>query len=236
MKLPPARHRWDLSPTAAIRLQQRLAPEVRQVTLAGFPRLVAGGDVAFSPDATQVIAGWVVWDVKKLCLIETVLATRPVNFPYIPGLLSFREIPALMAAARKLRSEPDAFMLDGQGFSHPRRFGLASHAGILLGRPTIGCAKSRLCGTHDTPVHAVGASKPLMDGDELIGRVLRTQQDTSPLYISVGHLITLEDAIRVVLRCCTKFRLPEPTRLAHHLVTAERGRLSSAQSPDRPQE
>lgn len=225
MKIPRSSHRWTLSPSAAIDLQRRLAETVRESPLPRPPRWVAGGDVSFTPDEQRMIAGWVVWDVTTRSVVETVVAVRPVRFPYVPGLLSFRETPGLIAAARKLKTEPDVFMLDGQGLAHPRRFGIACHFGLLVGRPTFGCAKSRLCGRHDTPVAAVGASKPLTDGDALIGRVVRTQEDVSPVYVSVGHMIRLDDAVRTVLRCCTKFRLPEPTRLAHHLVTQARNAL-----------
>lgn len=222
MKLPNARHRWDLTPKSAIRLQKTLAAEIRETPLARPARLVAGGDAAFSPDGSQVIAGWVVWDVQIREAIETVVARRPVRFPYVPGLLSFREAPALIAALRRLRTEPDVFMLDGHGLAHPRCFGIACHVGLLIDRPTFGCAKSRLCGTHDTPADTVGATKPIrLDGD-VIGRVLRTRQGVKPVYASIGHRMTLNDAVRTALRCCTRFRLPEPSRLAHQLVTRMR--------------
>jgi len=218
MKLPRARHRWDLTPTRAIRLQRRLAAEVRATPLPRPARLIAGGDVAFSPDGRRLIAGWAVFDLKHRRIVETVVAIRPVRFPYVPGLLSFREAPALIAAARKLRSEPGVFMLDGQGLAHPRRVGLACHVGLLMDRPTIGCAKSRLCGMHDTPADTVGASKPLIDHGELIGRVVRTRPGVKPIYVSIGHRITLDEAVKLTLRCGGKFRLPEPTRQADKLV------------------
>lgn len=222
MKIPRARHRWDLTPKSAIRLQKQLASEILDLRLERPARLVAGGDAAFSPDGGRVIAGWVVWDVRSRETIETAVATRPVRFPYVPGLLSFREAPALMAALRTLTTEPDVFMFDGHGLAHPRRFGIACHVGLLIDRPTFGCAKSRLCGIHDTPAETVGAAKPLrLDGD-LVGRVVRTRVGVKPVYVSIGHRITLEDAVRTALRCCTKFRLPEPSRLAHQLVTKAR--------------
>lgn len=219
MKLPRTRHRWNLSPGRAILLQRELAGEVRATSLQKPVRTVAGGDVSVTKDGTGLIAGWVVWDVHERLILETALARQPARFPYVPGLLSFREAPALIAAARKLHREPDVFMMDGQGWAHPRRFGIACHVGVLIDRPTFGCAKSRLCGTHDTPADTVGASKPLsLDGD-LIGRVVRTRPGVRPVYISIGHRITLAQAVLVTLKCCAKFRLPEPSRLAHQLVT-----------------
>lgn len=216
----PIRHRWNLSPTAAIRLQRALADRVvERVVPARSVRLVAGGDAAFVAGAPQIIAGWIVWDVRKHAVIESASVHRKVTFPYVPGLLSFREAPALLAAARQLRSVPDVFILDGHGRAHPRRLGIASHLGLLLDRPTIGCAKSRLCGEHVEPGNTRGDAVDLRFDGERIGRVLRTRTGVKPVYVSVGHLVRLADAERIVLRCCTGYRLPEPTRLAHQLVT-----------------
>lgn len=216
----PIRHRWNLSPAAAVRLQRALAGRVveRAVSLRSV-RLVAGGDAAFVAGDTQIIAAWVVWDVRARAVIESASAGRRVTFPYVPGLLSFREAPALLAAARRLRSSPDVFILDGHGRAHPRRLGIASHFGLSLGRPTIGCAKSRLCGEHREPGGAPGNTSDLQLDDERIGRVLRTRAGVKPVYVSVGHLVRLADAVRIVLRCLAGYRLPEPTRLAHQLVT-----------------
>jgi len=222
MKVPPPRHRWDLSPRQAIRLQKRLAGEVLHVPLAAPPRYVASGDAAFAPGGGEIIAAWVVWDSRTQSLVESVLVRRAVRFPYVPGLLSFREAPALIAAARKLRIEPDVFMLDGHGLAHPRRFGIACHVGLSLDRPSLGCAKSRLCGEHGTPGLRRGSTKVLLDEGEEIGRVLRTRSGVKPVYVSVGHKITLDDAVAVALQCCTTYRLPEPARLAHQLVTRHR--------------
>jgi len=227
MRIPRSPHRWTVTPTAACDLQRKLAEQVREEPLNPAARLIAGGDVSFSPDGTQLVAGWVVWDMVAREVAETVVAVKPVRFPYVSGLLSFRETPGLIAAARKLKSEPDVFMLDGQGIAHPRRMGIASHFGLLIDRPTFGCAKTRLFGTHDTPAESVGGAKPLMSGNQVIGRVVRMQSNVNPVYISVGHRIRLQDAVRVALRCATKFRLPEPTRLAHHLVTKARSEIFS---------
>lgn len=152
-------------------------------------------------------------------LIETASASMDVTFPYIPGLLSFREAPACLEAVEKLENEPDLFMVDGQGIAHPRRLGLAAHLGLFLDKPSIGCAKSRLTGTFDEPALEKGAHTPLRDRDEVIGAVVRTRTNVKPLFISVGNRCTLEDAIRLTLAWTTKYRLPEPTRLAHQTVS-----------------
>ena len=142
----------------------------------------------------------------------------------MPGLLSFREIPAVLAAVRKLKMTPDAFIFDAQGYSHPRRFGLACHAGVLMDVPAIGCAKSRLCGMHDEPPAQPGQYAALMYEGEVVGAVLRTRLGVKPVYVSIGHRVTLADAVRVVMQCVTRYRVCEPTRLAHQLVTRERTR------------
>ena len=219
MTLPPPIHRWSMSPRAAIRLQQRLTGRVRIEPLARRIRLVAGVDLAFSPDGERCLAGVVVYDLKTRSAIEEKLAWRPVRFPYIPGLLSFRETPAALAAVRKLEHEPEVFIFDGHGLAHPRRLGLASHAGLLMDRPAIGCAKSRLCGTHDEPPAEPGQHTPLTHQGETVGAVLRTRAKVKPVFVSVGHRVTLATAVRIVTACVTLYRLPEPTRLAHILVT-----------------
>jgi len=211
-----------MSYKAAIRLQQRLASQVRFERLRGPIRYVGGVDLAFSTDGQRCLAGVIVYDVSSGEVVEQRLACRPVQFPYIPGLLSFREAPAALAAIRKLKIEPDVFMFDGQGFAHPRRLGLASHAGLLVDRPTIGCAKSRLCGRHDEAPNKKGLFAPLTDRGETIGAVLRTRVNVKPVYVSVGHRVTLDEAVELVTRCATRYRLPEPTRLAHLYVTEHR--------------
>lgn len=211
---------WNLSPREAVKLQARLAPAVVECPLPDAVRLVAGLDLAFTPDKRSCIAGVVLWDVLDERVVDQHLALTPVTFPYVPGLLSFREIPALLSVLKKLSSMPDVLMCDGQGVAHPRRFGLASHLGVLLDMPTIGCAKSRLIGTHDEPGLAKGDSVPLFDKEETIGRVLRTRDSVKPLYISIGHKADIESACHLVLACTTRYRLPEPTRLADRLVAS----------------
>ncbi len=181
-------------------------------------QMEGGIDCAISRDGRQIIACLVVLKLPSLELIEAASAARKADFPYIPGLLSFREAPACIAAAKKLKSRPDVFVVDGQGIAHQRRLGLAAHLGLFLEKPTIGCAKSRLIGTFEEPAGRKGAYSLLKDKGEVIGAVVRTRTDVKPVFVSVGHRCLLEDAIKMVLKCTTKYRLPEPTRLAHQTV------------------
>jgi deoxyribonuclease V len=215
-------HKWDLSYKEAIETQRRLASQVRFTRMRRGPRTAAGLDCAFSKDGRRIVAAVVVLKLNDFTVIETATVTRKVTFPYIPGLLSFREAPACIDAIEKLKAKPDVFIVDGQGFAHPRRFGIASHIGVLVDRPTVGCAKSRLTGVFEKPDKQKGKYSPLTDGGEVIGAVLRTRTNVKPVFVSVGHKCTLKDAIRVVLECTTKYRLPEPSRLAHQLVSREK--------------
>ena len=212
-------HRWDLSYSQARQLQTQLAAQVRYIRLRRRPRLVAGLDCAFSEDGKLVFAAVVTLSLPGLDVVETAAASRPVAFPYIPGLLSFREAPVCITAVEKLQNQPDLFIIDGQGVAHPRRLGLAAHLGLFFDRPTIGCAKSRLIGEYDDPPLKKGGSSPLIEGGEVIGAVLRTRANVKPVFVSVGHKCLLEDAVRFTLACTKGYRLPEPTRLAHHLVS-----------------
>jgi deoxyribonuclease V len=221
MKIKPL-HTWPRTPKAAIELQQRLAARVRLCPVAANVRIVAGADVAFSPDGSQVIAGVVVWHLTACTVVEEKLARVACRFPYIPGLLSFRELPAVLAAFRRLRTEPQVVLCDGQGLAHPRRVGLACHLGLWLERPTVGCAKSRLCGTYTEPPVEKGRFSPLLLDGEQVGVVLRTRTAVRPLFVSPGHLCDHDSAARLTLAATTRFRLPEPTRLAHQLVTRAR--------------
>lgn len=215
-------HRWPTSPPAAIALQRRLAPLVCQQPAPTAVRLFAGTDVAFSPDGSQVIAGVVIWDARTGALVEQRVARARSRFPYVPGLLSFREVPGLLAALRKLKTIPDVVLCDAQGLAHPRRLGLACHLGLWLELPTVGCAKSRLCGEHDDPAAARGSRTSLWHNRERVGSVLRTRDNVKPLFVSPGHLCDHESAARLTLAATTGYRLPEPTRLAHQLVTRAR--------------
>lgn len=215
-------HTWPRTPKAAIELQRRLAG---QVTLQRVPQPVrwfAGADVAFSPDGRQVIAGVVLWDARMQTVAEQHTARVRCTFPYVPGLLSFRELPGVLAAFRRLRAVPDVVLCDGQGRAHPRYIGLASHLGLWLGVPTIGCAKSRLCGEYEEPGPERGACTPLRLGGEAVGDVLRTRAGVKPLFVSPGHLCDRASARQLTLAAATRYRLPEPTRLAHQLVSRAR--------------
>jgi deoxyribonuclease V len=214
-------HGWNVTYSEARRLQERLACEVRFIPLNRPPRTVAGIDCAFSKDGRRIFAVAVVLGLPGFELVETARAVRKVSFPYIPGLLSFREAPACLAVASELRKQPDAFIIDGQGIAHPRRLGLAAHLGLFFDRPTIGCAKSRLTGRFEEPPLEKGTYSLLKDQKrrtETIGAVVRTRANVKPVFVSVGNKCRLKDAIEIVLACTTRYRLPEPTRLAHQLV------------------
>lgn len=218
MRLPRLPHRFDLSPRRAVAVQRSLAA---RVVAEGDPapvRLVAGIDCAFSRDGTRCLAAAVVWDVERAEVAESRTASAPLRFPYVPGLLSFREGPAILAALRALESAPDLLVLDGHGIAHPRRFGIASHIGVLAGIPAIGCAKSRLVGEAREPSLRRGSRAALRDRGERIGTVLRTRSGVRPVFVSAGHLISLAAAERWVLRLALRARLPEPTRLADRRV------------------
>lgn len=215
-------HSWTVTPKRAVQIQRLLADRVVRRGVVSPLTTVAGCDAAFSVDEAMCIAGVVVWDVRKHHVVEQHVVVRRLQFPYVPGLLSFREIPALIQAITKLRSEPDVFMFDGQGYAHPRRFGLACHAGVLMDRPSIGCAKSVLVGQYKMPGRKRGDVSSLRHNGERVGLALRSRDGVRPVFVSVGHKMSLEAAARIVLLCCAGYRLPEPTRLADRLVAAAR--------------
>jgi len=212
---------WALSPKEAVVAQQRLAPEVEFADCRTPWTSVAGIDVGIKRGRARAAA--VVVSLPDLDVIEVATAERPVTYPYVPGLLSFREAPAILGALSLLECQPDVLMFDGQGYAHPRRMGIATHLGILLGMPSVGCAKSRLCGTYSEPPAGRGHFAWLTDGGEIIGAVVRTRNCVKPVFVSVGHMTTLASAIGLVLRCASRYRLPEPTRLAHR--AASQGRV-----------
>lgn len=212
-------HSWELEYGQARRLQSELAGKIRLVSLRGKGELVGGLDCAFSKDGKRIGAVCVVMSVEQLKIVEVVQAVREVEFPYVSGLLSFRESPVCIAAAAKIKNVPNVFIIDGQGIAHPRRFGLACHLGLFFDRPTIGCAKSRLTGNYEEVGLEKGSFSTLMHKGERIGAVVRTRSNVKPVFVSPGHKCTVNDAVRVVLECVTKYRLPEPTRMAHQLVT-----------------
>lgn len=223
MKFTCGLHRWNVKPARAIDLQRSLAERVIETPLAEFPRLVAGGDCAFDDEGREIIAAWVVWDRVNRVAVETQVVRKQVAFPYVPGLLSFREAPALLAAARKLRCDPGLFIVDGHGKAHPRRFGIACHLGVWLDRPVIGSAKTCLCGTYDTDAARKGRTVKLHHGGELVGSVVPPSAGRHPLYVSVGHRVTLSQATKIVRALRLAGRMTEPVRLADELVAACKG-------------
>ena len=221
-------HRWNLSYKRAVELQRSLACRVQFTPIKTPPKLITGIDCAFSKDGQRIIAVAVVLKPHnsraegldlRFELVETATAWRKVTFPYIPGLLSFREAPACIAAVKKLKSDSDIFIIDGHGIAHPRRLGLAAHLGLFFDKPTIGCAKSRLTGQFEEPTLEKGAYSLLKDNKEVIGAVVRTRTNVKPVFVSVGNKCLLKDAIKITLACAAKYRLPEPTRQAHQLVS-----------------
>jgi deoxyribonuclease V len=212
-----APHPWQVSTVEAKEIQLRLRSQLSTKPELGIVRTVAGVDVGVKNKVTK--AAVVVLSYPELEPIERGVAETRVTMPYVPGLLSFREGAAVLSACEELDTEPDLFIFDGHGFAHPRRFGIASHMGVILDKPSIGCAKSRLCGTHAEPAAEAGSHVPLYDGDEVIGAVVRTRDRVSPVYVSVGHRVDLQTAIDYVLGCCRGYRLPETTRHAHRLAS-----------------
>ncbi|WP_414501035.1 deoxyribonuclease V [Zymobacter sp. IVIA_12111.31 C1] len=225
-------HAWIEDPRAAIQLQKALAPRViREDRLPASVDLIAGVDVGFepldpkrnarvdpaAPSLTRAVI--VVMEYPSLRVVEQVLHRQPTTMPYIPGLLSFRELPAILEAYACLEHRPDLLMVDGMGIAHPRRMGIATHLGLWLDKPSIGVGKSRLCGRHADVPDVKGATVPLIDKGEEVGRVMRSREGVKPLYISQGHRISLETACDWVRACLTRYKLPEPTRQADRLAS-----------------
>ncbi len=212
-------HSWDVSPTEARAIQERLRERVIRVDDLLPVKYVAGVDVGFEDNGSITRAAVVVLSYPGLAGVDQAIARQPTRFPYVPGLLSFREAPAVLAALNKISTQPDLLLCDGQGIAHPRRLGIAAHLGVLCDVPAIGVAKSRLIGHHAEVPDVRGAWVPLIDKDEVIGAVLRTRVHVKPLYISVGHRISLETAVDYVMSCTTRYRLPETTRQADRLAS-----------------
>lgn len=222
-------HDWDLTPSEAIQMQAQLRQQViLEDRLPPSIQHVAGIDVGFEENNTVTLAGVAVLGFPDLQLREYRVARQPTRFPYIPGLLSFREIPTILDALAQLTIEPDLLLVDGQGIAHPRRCGIATHLGILCDKPSIGVGKSRLIGTHAEVPDVKGAWVPLIHKKEVIGAVLRTRPGVKPLYISPGHRISVETAVDYVMRCTTKYRLPETTRWAHRLASGTEAEIARA--------
>jgi deoxyribonuclease V len=215
-------HPWDVSPGEARRIQRELRG---RISLSDAVRIedirhVAGADNAYAERGTETVAfaAVLVFTFPELELVEQHVASCPVTFPYVPGLLSFREAPALLNAFRQVETQPDVILFDAQGYAHPRRLGAASHLGLALDTPSIGCAKSRLIGQYDEPGPDAGDRTPLMDGDEVVGAVVRTRPGGKPLFVSPGHKLSVATAVEIALACCRGRFMPEPTRLADKLV------------------
>jgi deoxyribonuclease V len=211
-------HSWDVDTKEARALQESLASRVDVSTPLRQWRTIAAADVSYNKKSAKLYAAVVVVRAETLELVERVGLVGKATFPYVPGLLSFREIPVVLEVFTRLATRPDVVLCDGQGFAHPRRIGLASHLGLWLDLPTVGCAKSRLCGTYDEPGTERGDRSPLLDGEAVIGAVVRTRSRVKPLYVSVGHRCDLEGAVAVTLATTLKYRLPVPARMAHVYV------------------
>jgi deoxyribonuclease V len=208
-------HNWSVTPGEAKRIQLNLAAKVSTRNTLGDVHSISGVDISAPDSQGMARAAVVVLNYPELSLIEVKVVEQKVTFPYVPGLLSFRESPLIISACEGLVTEPDLVLVDGQGIAHPRKFGLASHLGLLWDKPTIGCAKSRLCGEHSVVSVEKGSYAEIMYNSEVIGAALRTRHGVAPMYISAGHRMDLPTAITWVLRCCKSVRMPEPTRLAH---------------------
>jgi deoxyribonuclease V len=208
-------HNWNLTPEHARQLQNRLSPLIVTSCQSLKCQTVAGIDVSIQFTKDDGFAAIVVMSYPSLELIDMNVYQGKIRFPYIPGLLSFREAPLILKAWQKIKRKPDIIIVDGQGIAHPRRFGIASHLGLILDIPSIGCAKSRLIGVHDELPDETGSYTLLRDNNDTIGAAVRTRKGTKPVYISVGHKIDLNTAINTILKCCQGYRLPEPIRIAH---------------------
>ncbi|MCG7897167.1 MAG: deoxyribonuclease V [Candidatus Thiodiazotropha weberae] len=219
-------HPWNLTPKDAIALQNQLRSQVIQVDQIRQPRRIAGVDVGFEQSGKVTRAAIAILDFPSLQLIDQAIARIPTQFPYIPGLLSFREVPAILQAIDKLSCVPELLLCDGQGLAHPRRFGLACHLGLLTDIPSIGVAKTRLIGKHEQLPEEKGSWVPLMDRDEIIGAVLRSRSGMKPIYVSIGHRISLDSALNYVLAATTRYKLPETTRAAHHLASVDKSAVT----------
>jgi deoxyribonuclease V len=230
MQITPL-HRWDVTPKEAVALQRELAHKIDVSIPLTKRELIAGADISYDLATNLMYATVLVYRMSDQTVIETQDVELPDTFPYVPGLLTFREAPALLAAFAKLKTQPDAVMIDGQGVAHPRRIGLASHVGLWLNLPTIGCAKSRFVGTFREPAAKSGSKTQLMDRGERVGYVVRTRDGVRPVFVSAGHKIDLASSVRVVLATLRGYRIPEPTRLADIRVDELRRNAACANRP-----
>ncbi len=219
--MDPNTHAWNVTPKEAIEIQKQIRDQVRIEPLDKEVKLIAGCDISMSLYSTTFYGGFVVLSYPELELVDDAFVKETVTFPYIPGLLSFREIPSLLKAWDKLKTKPDLIAVDGVGIAHPRRIGIASHLGVLLDIPTIGCAKSVLTGVYEEPSQEAGSFNYLRDRahpKEILGAAVRTKKNVKPMFISPGHKITVDESITLIQTCIKKHRMPEPTRYAHNVM------------------
>ncbi len=220
-------HPWNVDYKAAVAMQAELRERlILEDRMSADIRIVAGADVSCAKGDDRVYAAVVLMDAESLDVVEEAVYCGRTSFPYIPGLLSFREGPALLRAFGRLRNRPDAVLFDGQGIAHPRGFGLAAHLGLILDVPAVGCAKTRLIGSHGEPGPRRGQSSPLVHDGRVIGAVLRTRDRVRPVFVSQGHRVSLERSVEIVLRCARRYRIPEPIRRAHILVNTIRRQVT----------
>ena len=218
-------HGWNLTPKEAVQVQKQLQLKVVTTAWNHTPKLVAGADASLDKSEKKIYAAVVLLSFPSLEVVETVTHCDHLSFPYIPGLLSFREAPALLKAFQKLKHNPDVIFTDGHGLAHPRSFGIGCHLGVCLNKPVIGCAKSLLCGHYQEPAMTRGSVSYLQDKrDHIIGAVVRTRDHVRPIFVSVGHHLSLEEAIEFTLSCGKGYRIPEPTRLADQLAAQAKRR------------
>ncbi len=230
------RHDWNLSPKDAVALQKKLREKIILAPLKQPPRYIGGCDVSMNRFAKNGFAGFVTLSAARMEIVDHAVVEDAIPFPYIPGLLSFREIPMLVKAWERLATKPDLVVVDGVGIAHPRRMGIATHLGLVLGIPTIGCAKSVLTGFYTEPGSKRGSVSDLVDPKtgEVIGAALRTKDGVKPVFISPGYLITLAESVEIVKACMGRYRIPEPTRLAHNAVNEYRVRALEESEATRP--
>ncbi len=221
-------HEWNLTLGEAIALQKKLASRVQLQPLPTRIKTLGAADISYSRTTDLLIAVILTFSWPDLLVLEAVHRICRVEFPYVPGLLSFREVPPLLRTWEELKDKPDLLLCDGQGIAHPRKLGFAAHLGLCLGVPTVGCAKSRLCGDHGPLVLRKGCSKPLLLNGETVGAVFCSRDGVKPLYISPGHLSDIESSKRLVARCLGRYRIPEPLRRAHIMATRLRQDLPAA--------
>ncbi len=220
--------RWNVTPRQAIRLQRELRDGVELRDRLGPVRTVAGADISFDPETNVAFAGVIVYRFPGLEEIERRFVRRKLRFPYVPGLLSFREIPVLLPAFARLRNSPDVILVDGHGLAHPRFFGIACHLGLILDKPAIGCGKSLLVGEYREPGTKAGSTEPLFFKGRKVGLILRTRDGVKPIFVTQGNRVSLATALRIVRKCCDGFRIPKPTREADHYVGELRRKFATS--------